>query len=89
MHSTLYWCQIQKYMLKKWWSHDMVEMPFPTHLVHTYEFSGGQQTAGWFSEKAKVHKSKLRQTRRIDWSIFLANTRQKDECRDAEYRQAA
>ena len=49
----------KKYNLKKWWSQDVMEMLLPMHLMYTYEFSGGQQTAGWLAEKTTAHKTKF------------------------------
>jgi len=38
------------------------------YLVYTNEFSGGQKTSGWLSEKAPAHhKSKFETNEKIGW----------------------
>jgi len=44
---------------------DVAQMLLPLHLDYMNEFSGGQQTAGWLSEKAMVHKIKFKTDQKL------------------------
>jgi hypothetical protein len=58
------------------------------HLAYTNEFSGGQQTAGWLSEKATSRKSKFE----LDQKNHLGNLTRKGKAEEwknaANHRQA-
>jgi hypothetical protein len=68
----------KKYNLKKWWSRGVVELLLQMHLEQTFEFGAGKQTAGWLSEKARMHKTKFEtdQKNRLD---DLAKKRKAEE----------
>jgi ATP-dependent 26S proteasome regulatory subunit len=68
----------RKYQSKKWWIPDVVEILLPLHLAYNSEFSEGQQTAGWLSEKATVHKSKF-ETNQKNLLNDLAKKRKAEE----------
>jgi hypothetical protein len=72
-------------MSKKWWSCDVVEALFQVHLAYTNEFIGGQQPAGWFLDKALVHKSKFE----MDQKNRLENLAHKHKAEEDEQRDAA
>jgi len=74
----------KKYNSKKWWSRGVVELLLQMHLEHTFEFGAGQQTAGWLSEKASMHKTKFEmdQKNRLD-DLVKKRKAEEDERRDA------
>jgi hypothetical protein len=76
-HSTILMSD-KKYQSKKWWIQDVAEMLLPLHLAYMNEFSGGQQTAGWLSEKAMVHRIKFK-TDQKNWLDELAKKRKAEE----------
>jgi predicted Holliday junction resolvase-like endonuclease len=65
-----------------------VELLLPMHLWHTSEFGGGQQTAGWLSEKVLAHKSKFEtdQKNRLD-ELVKKRRAEEDERKDAAKQQ--
>jgi uncharacterized protein YqeY len=76
---------VKKYNSKKWWSRGVVEMLLPMHIGYTSEFSSGQQTAGWLSEKATAHKTKFD----MDQKNWLKELSKKRRDKEEEHLDAA